>query len=414
MQEVFVVGDEPVPGYKLLENVGGSAFYRIWKVRDPNGQTKMWKEIDLVVGNAAVETRTLSLLVELRHPYLNTLTNFWEMNEGKTLVIETEVPLESIKERLEREPEGLPLEETHRFMRHAAEGLDFLNKPQHRFQGETVAIYHRALRPECLLVFEENGKQICKVSDFGLAKPVTEQTAGHSQGLMHYDYDPPEFFEGQTAPTSDQYALAINYYEMRTGTLPFSGTMLEQLQARLNDRPNLGLISEAERTVLKKALSRDPSQRFSSCLELADALREASTGKSPASAGARAEVSSAASGQTAARRAAVESHAAVEAPEKEKRDIPGVVFHRRPDDAVAKPVGAAENAERGAAPKPPAPASPTDLQSFREKLTETGGTVVTDAGDSEGKIPIFWVLLILLAFVGVAVYFLSTSSLMGG
>ena len=26
------------------------------------------------------------------------------------------------------------------------------------------------------------------------------------QGLVHYDHDPPEFYEGQTAATSDQHA----------------------------------------------------------------------------------------------------------------------------------------------------------------------------------------------------------------
>lgn len=422
MQEVFVVGDEPVPGYKLLENIGGSAFYRIWKVRDPQGVVKMWKEIDLVVGNAAVETRTLSLLVELRHPYLNTLTNFWEMNDGKTLVIETEAPVESVKERLQRQPNGLSLDDTHLFMRHAAEGLDFLNRPQHHFQGETVAIYHRALRPECLLIFEDRGKQICKVSDFGLAKPVTEQTAGHSQGLMHYDYDPPEFFEGQTAPTSDQYALAINYYEMRTGTLPFSGTMLEQLQARLNDRPNLTGVTEPERVVLKRALSRDPTQRFPSCVELAEALRQA-TATPTTTPSAR---------QPSLRRVESYEHTPVapaepaatspigpdayltprEAVVKEKREIPGVVFHRRPDDAEVKS-GAGE---RPVVPEEKAPAvpSPTDLRSFRDKLKEASGTATEISDPGGNTIPVFWVIMIVLAFVGVAAYFLSMGSTIGG
>ena len=123
-----------------------------------------------------------------------------------------------------------------------------------------VAVYHRALRPACLHIFREGARQVCKVSDFGIAKPVTDEVAQHSQGLQHYDYDPPEFFEGQTTPTSDQYSLAIVYYELRTGELPFQGTMLEQLQARLDDRPNLDLLPEAERKIIAKALTRAPEQ----------------------------------------------------------------------------------------------------------------------------------------------------------
>lgn len=277
MQQVFVVGDEPVPGYKLAADLGGSAFYKMWQVTCPDGTKKLWKVIDLVVGNAAIETRTLGLLVQLRHPNLNTLTNFWQLDDGKTLIVETDVPLFSLREQLDsykQRNETIPRDDVLSYIEQAAEGLDFLNSPRHEFQGSRVAIYHRALRPECLLVFEEGGRRLCKVSDFGLSKPVTEEVAQHSQGLLHYDYDPPEFFEGQTAPTSDQYALAINYYELRTGVLPFTGSMLQQLQARLSDAPDLGKLAEPERSVVRKALARDPAARYDCCTTFSRQLRQ--------------------------------------------------------------------------------------------------------------------------------------------
>ncbi|MGL5094544.1 MAG: serine/threonine protein kinase, partial [Planctomycetia bacterium] len=179
---------------------------------------------------------------------------------------------------IKRVGNGIPADEMLTYLTQAAEGLDFLNVPQHEFQGKRVAIYHRDLRPENLLIFQENGQKVCRVSDFGLAKPVTDQVAQHSQGLIHYDYDPPEFFEGQTSPTSDQYALAINYYELRTGELPFRGTMLDQLQMRLSDNPNLSLLNEPERSALRKALSRKPENRYPSCLAFAQAVGEALKG----------------------------------------------------------------------------------------------------------------------------------------
>lgn len=277
MQQIFMVGDQPVPGYTLVEDLGGSAFYKLWRVKAADGSVRLWKVIDLVVGNAAIETRTLGLLIQLRHPHLNTLTNFWQLDDGKTLIIESETPKMSLRERLAQTRDsgeaGLAREELIDYIEQAAEGLDFLNAPRHQFQGSQVAIYHRALRPECLLLFDKGNGPVCQVSDFGLSKPVTEEVAQHSQGLVHYDYDPPEFFEGQTTPTSDQYSLAIVYYELRTGQMPFSGTMLAQLQARLNDAPNLAGLNEPERSVVKKALSRDPRQRFESCVAFAKQLR---------------------------------------------------------------------------------------------------------------------------------------------
>lgn len=277
MQPVFSVGQEPIPGYRLMQEGESSAFYKLWKVQAPDGSTRLWKVIDMVVGNAAVETRTLGLLVQLRHPNLNTLTNFWQLDDGRMLVIETDVPTMTLQERLRQCQQdghpGVPPEELHDYLDQAAEGLDFLNSPVHQFQGQQVAIYHRALRPECLLLFQERDRVVCKVSDFGLAKPVSEQNSQHSQGLAHYDYDPPEFFEGETARTSDQYALAIVYYELRTGKLPFGGSMLEQLQSRLNDSPNLHDIPEPDRSVVRMALSRDPNKRFPSCKDFAQQIK---------------------------------------------------------------------------------------------------------------------------------------------
>lgn len=278
MQHVFVAGDEPVPGYRLLQEIEGSAFYKIWRVSTPEGNERWWKIIDLVVGNAAIETRTLGLLVRLRHDFVNTLTNFWNLDDGKTLIIESELPIQSLRSLLQEKQragqEGLSKEELIPYIEQAAAGLDFLNRPQHEYHGQQVAIYHRALRPDCLLLFEGENGLACKVSDFGLSKPVTEEVAMHSQGLVNYDYDPPEFFEGQTTSTSDQYSLAIVYYELRTGRMPFQGTMLEQLQARLNDKPDLSGLEEPERSVIRKALSRDGSHRFKSCAELIHRLKE--------------------------------------------------------------------------------------------------------------------------------------------
>jgi serine/threonine protein kinase len=278
MQHVFVAGDQPVPGYRLLEELEGSAFSKVWRVSTPEGGERWWKIVDLVVGNAAIETRTLGLLVRLRHPCINTLTNFWNLDDGKTLIVESEVPQGSLRRLLQKRQgeglSGLSFEEALEYITHAAEGLDFLNKPQHEYNGQQVAIHHRALRPESLVLFEEGGRVVCRVSDFGLSKPVTEEVAAHSQGLLHYDYDPPEFFEGQTSPTSDQFSLALVYYELRTGQMPFRGTMLEQLQARLNDKPELSGLGELEQSILRKALSRDPHLRFKSCSELVRHLRE--------------------------------------------------------------------------------------------------------------------------------------------
>jgi serine/threonine protein kinase len=270
--DFLTVGSSPIPGYECLQQLGGSPFTSLWQVRAPDGSTRLWKVVDLAMGNAAIETRNLELLVRLKHPALNPLLKYHTLPERKSLILETAAPFKSLRDRLKESRHqatpGIPVYELAPWMTSVAEGLDFLNSPQHEFQGKKVAIYHRELKPENMLLFREAGSIICKVGDFGLAKPVSEQSNQHSQGLANYDYDPPEFYEGTTSPTCDQYSLAIACYELRTGTLPFTGSMLEQLSARINDSPNLnGVETELERAVLQRALQKNPAKRFGSCRE---------------------------------------------------------------------------------------------------------------------------------------------------
>lgn len=453
-----MVGDEPVPGYTLVEDLGGSAFYKMWRVKAPDGSAKIWKVVDLVVGNAAIETRTLGLLIQLRHQHLNTLTNFWQVDDGKTLIIESDVPASSLRERLEeckKSGGGLPREELLTYIDQAAEGLDFLNSPRHEFQGSKVAIYHRALRPECLLLFPGPGGMSCKVSDFGLSKPVTDEVAQHSQGLLHYDYDPPEFFEGQTSPTSDQYALAINYFELRTGQLPFSGTMLQQLQARLNDAPNLSALEEPERSIVRKALSRDPRNRYASCTAFAEQLRrnEAPAGVAATAESAQRRPATSPNGSASTRGVgasvsrprvpgarptpAPASHAPTTLPRSSDsgngtglppidtamRTEPSPIRYNPPppmpsEDSPARPRFAAEEPARASAatlPPPAAPARPArpappaqvNVRDLRKQISPTSLAEAFAGRSDDQKIPIVWVGVILTVTLGLVYLLLS-------
>lgn len=436
MHTAFSVGQEPIPGYKLIEELEGSPFSKTWKVSNGSGEIKLWKVIDMVVGNAAIETRTLGLLVQLRHPFLNTLSNFWQLEDGRVLIIESEVPLMSMRDRLAQcqaeGRDGIAPDELQQYVANAAEGLDFLNSPQHRFQGQQVAIYHRALRPDCLLIFEDGQRAICKVSDFGLAKPVSEQNAQHSQGLAHYDYDPPEFFEGQTAPTSDQYALAINYYELRTGSLPFRGTMLEQLQSRLNDAPDLTSVAEPERGVIRKALSRDPSRRFESCSEfartllsgatIADAVPEPAARPTPG-AGRRMSLTpppmSPASAPPPPSRMEPPPGRSTPAPmprtSASSGETPGL--RQRPPSSVIEPgqgqgqqdaAGAVVASLRGKKPPSSKMTAPENVRDLRKQLTAQNQKKFVAQPSGPRRIPAIWVVIIL-AITLIAGYFLATT-----
>jgi serine/threonine protein kinase len=85
-------------------------------------------------------------------------------------------------------------------------------------------------------------------------------------------YLAPEIWHGRRHARTDQYALAITYYQMRTGRFPWVGdTPADVMRQHLEGTPDLTALSEAEQEPLRRALARAPEDRFDSCAAL---LRE--------------------------------------------------------------------------------------------------------------------------------------------
>ncbi len=100
-------------------------------------------------------------------------------------------------------------------------------------------IIHRDLKPSNILVTEYEGKPLCKVIDFGLAKALhggqslTDMTMHTAFGAVVGTplYMAPEQF-GTSAldvdTRADQYSLGVVLYELLTGTTPIERRRLQQ------------------------------------------------------------------------------------------------------------------------------------------------------------------------------------------
>jgi formylglycine-generating enzyme required for sulfatase activity len=113
-----------------------------------------------------------------------------------------------------------------------------------------------------------------KVADFGLAK-LLEQTLASHTGALTPAYAAPEFMKGQVAAQSDQYCLAVSYYELRTGRLPFGGNIHQMMYGHLEGEPDLSHLEELERAVVARALAKEPRERWPKCQAFVNALIEA-------------------------------------------------------------------------------------------------------------------------------------------
>jgi hypothetical protein len=147
-----------------------------------------------------------------------------------------------------------------RCLRGVAQALDFLHA-HGRFLHD--------IKPRKLL-------RVCgraRFDDLISIDPPHDEAEPHLYGTPAYMA--PEVISGRHPhAATDQYPLAITYYQMRTGKLPFTsaGTLQDTMTRRLTASPDLSAISGAEQGPLRRALARDPADRFPSCTALLRAL----------------------------------------------------------------------------------------------------------------------------------------------
>lgn len=132
--------------------------------------------------------------------------------------------------------------------------------------AHAAGILHRDIKPGNIL-FDAHGT--VKVTDFGIAKSAdtTHTTAGEVLGTVAY-LSPDRITGKPASVTDDLYAVGVVGYEALAGHRPYTGdTILSLAHAIVHGhheplaavRPDL---APALTTVIDRALSRDPQQRF--------------------------------------------------------------------------------------------------------------------------------------------------------
>jgi serine/threonine protein kinase len=173
---------------------------------------------------------------------------------------------ETIKDALVRR-RRLPAAEAFDAAVQVAEGLAAIHR---------AGVVHRDLKSANVML-DRGGR--ARVMDFGIAKP--EAAPGGASGYVvgSPEYMSPEQARGVAVDArSDLYALGVVVFEMLTGEVPFhADTPVRTLLLHLEASPPLDSPSlpPSIRPVLRRALAKDPGERYSSAKEMAEALRAA-------------------------------------------------------------------------------------------------------------------------------------------
>lgn len=258
-------GYEPISGYTLEQKIGEGGYGEVWRCNAPGG---LKKAVKFVFGatdahRGSRELKSLERIKGVHHPFLLTLERFGVVDDQLVIVTElADGSLEDIlKRHIDRGSCGIPRQALLSYLHDAADALDYLHR--------SYQLQHLDIKPGNLLMV---GGHV-KVGDFGLLKDLRENDHSIVGGLTPI-YAPPEVFDGQPNINSDQYSLAVMYQELLTGTRPFSGRTIAQLATQhVHAAPNLEPLPPADRVAVARALEKDPSRRFESCIEFVDALK---------------------------------------------------------------------------------------------------------------------------------------------
>ncbi|HEY6759117.1 MAG TPA: ABC transporter substrate-binding protein [Baekduia sp.] len=144
-------------------------------------------------------------------------------------------------------------------------------------------LVHRDVKPANVLVAREGTREHVYLADFGLTKHVTSEGPTASGAIVGtLDYLAPECIEGRPADErTDLYALGCLLFECLTGRVPFPrDSEAAALYAHLEDEPprpsdlRPGLPPELD-DVVRRALAKDPGERWPSGADLIAATRPA-------------------------------------------------------------------------------------------------------------------------------------------
>jgi serine/threonine protein kinase len=218
--------------------------------------------------------REIRAVARLRHP--NIVTAYHAARLGESIVFAMEYVDGLDLSHMVKAKGPLPVGHACNFAYQAALGL------QHAHEEGLV---HRDIKPGNLIFARRGGKATIKLLDFGLAKATEEEKVDGSltregQALGTPDYIAPEqILDAPSADIrADIYSLGATLYYLLTGRPPFQAKSLyDMYQAHISrDAEPLNLarpeISTELAALVAKMMAKDPSQRFQTPGEVAQAL----------------------------------------------------------------------------------------------------------------------------------------------
>ena len=271
----FTVGDLIMDRYKILAELGQGGMGVVYKCFDETAGIEVaLKALPPELSHNTLEMEDIrdnfQLVAKLVHQNIAITKNLERDNlNGNYYLIMECCEGEDLRRWIKRKrrESDLKFEDVLPIIQQVAAALDYAHE---------MKIMHRDIKPGNIMI-DQFGK--IKVLDFGLAAQIhtsmTRVSMAYHGTSGTGPYMAPEQWRGkaQGAP-ADQYALAVMTYEMLAGRLPFESTDAAVLKQAVLDEiaDEIPGIPKVVQEAIKRAMSKDPAERFASCADFAAAL----------------------------------------------------------------------------------------------------------------------------------------------
>ena len=220
----------------------------------------------------------------LNHQNVVTVHDFGFTPSGQAFFVMDCLEGKTLEQLLEETGGPLPIGQAIDIFAQACDGLDHAHRK---------GIIHRDIKPSNLVIIkQEDGSDLVKIVDFGIAKVLTPSPDGEKQRQLTQAgevfgtpaYMSPEQCSGETLDgRSDIYSFGCLMYEALSGMLPLVGeTFINTVVKHINERPKSfaevnpqAKIPPHVEAVVMRCLEKDPKSRYASALELRQALFDA-------------------------------------------------------------------------------------------------------------------------------------------
>ena len=263
--------------YEVLRPLGEGGMGKVYLAKDKRfGKQVVVKVPTMEAGDKDFKDRfmrEIASLATLEHPHIVTTVDWGEI-EGIPFLVLRYLGGGSLRDRI-TDAEGyykpMPLAGLNQWLPQIASALDFIH---------TKNWVHRDLKPDNIL-FDEAGNPY--LADFGIAKALEGAPMGVKTIMGAFigtpQYMAPEMHLGKgIGPRADQFGLAVLVYEALAGKIPFNGItptaiFVEVIQGKATPIHELvpGIPLEKS-NALMKGITKEPKDRYGSCVEFANAI----------------------------------------------------------------------------------------------------------------------------------------------